>query len=356
MDEEDDAQKTEDPSGRKLAKAKEQGQTASSQEIKSWAILLGSTFALFLMMPTIAQEISQLGRQFIEQPHNIDADLFHLRDVLYDVSVTVGLILAPIMILLIIMGVASNVVQSGLVWAPSKLAPDPGKISVLKGLKRMFSLRSVVEFVKGIMKLVLVGIVSTALALPLLDDITLIPFIEIVSTLDRLHAVIIRIAVGSLIIMSIIAVFDYIYQKYAFVQQMKMTKQEVKDEHKQSEGDPHVKARIRQLRAERTRQRMMANVPEADVIVTNPTHFAIALSYKLEEMQAPIVVAKGADHIAFKIREIAEDNEIPIVENPALARALFASVEVDEEIPLEHYQAVAEVIGFVMRQRGTTMH
>ena len=206
------------------------------------------------------------------------------------------------------------------------------------------------------MKLVLVGIVSTALALPLLDDITLIPFIEIVSTLDRLHAVIIRIAVGSLIIMSIIAVFDYIYQKYAFVQQMKMTKQEVKDEHKQSEGDPHVKARIRQLRAERTRQRMMANVPEADVIVTNPTHFAIALSYKLEEMQAPIVVAKGADHIAFKIREIAEDNEIPIVENPALARALFASVEVDEEIPLEHYQAVAEVIGFVMRQRGTTMH
>jgi len=156
--------------------------------------------------------------------------------------------------------------------------------------------------------------------------------------------------------MSIIAVFDYIYQKYAFVQQMKMTKQEVKDEHKQSEGDPHVKARIRQLRAERTRQRMMANVPEADVIVTNPTHFAIALSYKLEEMQAPIVVAKGADHIAFKIREIAEDNEIPIVENPALARALFASVEVDEEIPLEHYQAVAEVIGFVMRQRGTTMH
>ena len=117
-----------------------------------------------------------------------------------------------------------------------------------------------------------------------------------------------------------------------------------------------MKARIRQLRAERTRQRMMANVPEADVIVTNPTHFAIALSYKLEEMQAPIVVAKGADHIAFKIREIAEDNEIPIVENPALARALFASVEVDEEIPLEHYQAVAEVIGFVMRQRGTTMH
>ncbi len=356
MAEEDDAQKTEEPSSRKLTKAKDQGQTATSQEIKSWGILLGATFALFLMVPIMAEQVRTLGIQFIEQPHNIDVGLEHLRGVLLEVSIALLWILGPMMGLLMLMAVVSSVAQSGLIWAPSKLAPDPSKISPLKGLKRMFSLRTIVEFVKGILKLMLVTLVAAGLALPLFDDLTLIPLIEFVSTMDRLHAVAIRIAVGSLIVMSIIAAFDYVYQKYAFIQQMRMTKQEVKDEHKQSEGDPHVKARIRQVRAERARQRMMSAVPEADVVVTNPTHFAVALAYKMEDMQAPRVVAKGADYIALKIREIAEDNDVPLVENPPLARALFAAVEVDEEIPMEHYQAVAEVIGFVMRQRGGTVH
>lgn len=356
MADEDDAQKTEEPSSKKLSKAKEQGQTASSQEIKSWGILIGGTFALFLMVPTMAQQVRHVGTKFIEQPHLIDTDLSHLRDVFVEISIALIWILGPMMTLLMIMAVVSSVAQSGLIWAPSKIAPDPSKISPLKGLKRMFSARSLVEFVKGILKLGLVTLVAAALALPLFDDITLVPLIEFVSTLDRLHAVAIRVALGAVIIMTIIAAMDYMYQKYAFIQQMKMTKQEVKDEHKQSEGDPLVKARIRQLRSERARQRMMANVPEADVVVTNPTHFAIALSYKIEEMQAPRLVAKGADHIAFKIREVAEENNIPIVENPPLARALFASVEIDEEIPMEHYHAVAEVIGFVMRQRGNTVH
>jgi len=220
----------------------------------------------------------------------------------------------------------------------------------------MFSTRAVVEFVKGILKLFIVSIVSVAFILPFYTDITLLPSIEFILTLERMNLVIIWFLAGSVAVMAVIAAFDYMYQKYAFIQQMKMSKHEIKEEHKQSEGDPHVKARIRQLRNERARARMMQNVPDADVVVTNPTHYAVALNYKIEQMQAPILVAKGVDHIAFKIREVAEENDVPIVENPPLARALFAAVEIDEEIPMEHYQAVAEVIGYVMRLKGENIH
>ncbi len=356
MAEEDDSQKTEEPSARKLSRAREKGQTATSQEIKNWAILLGATFSLFLMAPWIAGNVSDLGFDFIEHPHEINLDLFSLRDILIDLSIALLWILGPMLFLLMLLAGAASVAQSGLIWAPTKIAPEWSKVSVVKGLKRMFSLRTVVEFVKGILKLGVVTVVAVFLTMPLLTDMELLPFIEFISTLDRLQAIAVRVAVASLIVMSIVAALDFIYQRYAFMQQMRMTKQEVKDENKQSEGDPLVKAKIRQIRTERARQRMMANVPDADVVVTNPTHFAVALRYNMEEMQAPRVVAKGADHMAFRIREIAEENDVPLVENAPLARALFASVELDEEIPVEHYQAVAEVIGFVMRERGETMH
>jgi flagellar biosynthetic protein FlhB len=164
----------------------------------------------------------------------------------------------------------------------------------------------------------------------------------------------VQLVVGTVAVMTVIALLDFAYQKYTFMKEQKMTKQKVKDEHKhkQSEGDPQVKARIRQLRAQRARQRMMAEVPDADVVVTNPSHYAVALKYNMEEMPAPKLVAKGMDFVAFRIREVAEENDIPIIENPPLARALYASVELDEEIPPEHYKAVGEVIGYVMRLRG----
>ena len=223
-------------------------------------------------------------------------------------------------------------------------------------MKNKVNLKAMVEFVKGLFKLGLVSIVTFAIAIPLLDDILVIPYIDLILSLQRIHELVILLAIGTLIVLTVIAVLDYIYQKYAFMQQMKMTKQEVRDEHKQSEGDPQVKARIRQLRTERARQRMMEAVPEADVVITNPTHYAVALKYKMEDMQAPRLVAKGVDHLAFRIRDVATEHDIPIVENPPLARTLYAAVELDEEIPTEHYQAVAEVIGYVMRLRGDTVH
>jgi len=170
--------------------------------------------------------------------------------------------------------------------------------------------------------------------------------------LDRIHEIALVIAAATVMVMTVIAALDFMYQRYNQYKNLRMTKQEVKDEHKQSEGDPHVKARIRRLRQERAQQRMMAAVPEADVVITNPTHYAVALEYKMETMPAPRLVAKGVDSLAQRIRETAEEHEVPLVENPPLARALYAAIELDEEIPAEYYQAVAEVIGYVMRLKG----
>jgi flagellar biosynthetic protein FlhB len=175
---------------------------------------------------------------------------------------------------------------------------------------------------------------------------------ELGNSLDRIIIVSTALAAGTIGVMTLVAVMDFAFQKQQFTKKMRMSKQEVKDEHKQSEGDPHVKARIRKIRTERAQQRMMAAVPDADVVITNPTHYSIALEYKMDDMAAPKLVAKGVDHLAMRIREVAEAHNIPLVENPPLARALYAGVEINEEIPAEHFKAVAEVIGFIMRKRG----
>ncbi len=352
MAEEDDASKTEDPSGKKIADARKKGQTAISNEIKNWFMLLGGTFGLVLMAPTIMLEVRAQIVPFIESPHAIPMDFQHLRFVFAEKLMSVGLILAPLVGMLVFLALASNLGQTGPMYAPKKIEPDISKISLLKGIKRKFSMQSIVEFVKGILKISIVSLVSFGLTVPLLQDLALIPGMDLVQSLDRLHAIAIRLLTGTVAVMTVIAILDYVWQKYSFVKSMRMTKQEVKDEHKQSEGDPQIKARIRRLRQERAQRRMMAMVPDADVVVTNPTHYAIALQYKIEEMPAPKVVAKGVDFIARRIREIAEENDVAVVENPPLARALYAAVEIDEEIPPEHYKAVAEVIGYVMRLRG----
>jgi flagellar biosynthetic protein FlhB len=352
MAEEDDASKTEEPTERKLSKAREKGQVALSQEVKNWSILMGGAGAMIFMAPGIMTDIRVLLFKFIQSPHAIPLDISHLRLLASDLLLDVGWILTPLMVLLVVLAIASSVVQTGLIWAPEKIKPDPSKISLIKGLKNKVSLKSIVEFVKGIAKIVLVSVVAVALVKPFLSDIALIPTFEMMQTLDRIHIIAIWLMVGTVMVMTVIAALDFLYQKYAHLKQMRMTKHDVKDEQKQSEGDPLIRARIRKLRLERAQQRMMAAVPEADVVVTNPTHYAVALNYKMDDMPAPMLVAKGMDSLAQRIREVAEENDVPIVENPPLARALYATVEIDEEIPEEHYKAVAEIIGYVMRLRG----
>ena len=352
MAEEDDASKTEEPTAKKLADARRKGSVAQSQEIKSWAILLGASGLLIFFAPILANNLRVAVRPFVEKPHAIDFNFGELQKIFSEISLEVLIILAPLMGLMVLLAIAANIGQFGFTLSSEKIKPDFGKINLIKGTKRVLSTRSVVEFVKGIFKLSLVSIVAFGLSIAFLNDLQLIPQMDFLFSLDRIYQISIVMVSGTVGVMTVLAFFDYLYQRQTFMKQMRMTRQEVKDETKQSDGDPQIKARIRQIRMERARERMMQAVKDADVVITNPTHFAVALKYDLGEMDAPVCIAKGVDFLAFAIRREAEEHEVPVVENPPLARALYDTVELDEEIPTEHFKAVAEVIGYIMRQRG----
>jgi len=352
MAEEDQSQKTEDPTDRKLSKARQKGQIGSSTEVKNWTILMGGTLMMAILVPWMMSGVTEMSLIFIEQPDAIPVEFGSVVPLLVQILLQMLKYTSPFFGVLLLLAFVANVAQTGLLYAPTKIKPDWKKISLINGTKRMFSLRSVVEFLKGIFKLSVLTLVAFGMAVPFFSDIAVMPDFSTAAILDRLYVVALVIMAGALIVMTVVAIIDFMYQKFEFTKSMRMSRQEIKDEYKDTEGDPQIKARIRKLRAERAQQRMMANVPEADVVITNPTHFAVALSYKMEDMQAPRLVAKGVDSLAFRIREVAEEHDVPIVENPPLARALYAAVELDEEIPVEHYQAVAEVIGYVMKLKG----
>jgi len=268
------------------------------------------------------------------------------------VLLNLGILMAAPFAVLMVLGVASGLAQTGLLFTTGKIKPELKKISPLAGFKRMFSVKALVEFGKGIAKISVAAAVAFMVIWPERRHFESLASMDLIAIMLYLHDDLILLIAAVMVVMTLIAAADWIYQKVSFRNQMKMTKQEVKDEHKQQEGDPLVKSRLRALRQQRARKRMMQQVPDATVVVTNPTHYAIAMKYDQDSMQAPIVVAKGADLIAKRIRDIAEENEVPIVENAPLARALYATVELDQEIPQEHYKAVAEVIGYVMRLKG----
>ena len=352
MADSDSGEKTEDPTGKKVSDASNKGQVAQSQEIQSWAVLLTAILIVGSAVPTIMSYVTSVSRRFIANSHAFTVSKEDFQILFKEVIYEIGLVILPLMLTFVVVGVFVQIIQVG--WNPSaeKFQININKFSPAKGVKKFFGVRPLVEALKGMVKLGVVGSVIFVFAAPMLDDVELLPAFEILYTLDRIQKIAIVILVVTVMIMTIIAALDYAYQKWDHKEKLKMTKQEVKDERKQQDGDPKIKQRIAALRMERARERMMQAVAKADVVITNPTHYAIALKYDMDSMPAPILVGKGMDSLAMRIREIAEDNDIPIVENPPLARALYAGVEIDEEIPAEHYHAVAEVIGYVFRLKG----
>jgi flagellar biosynthetic protein FlhB len=344
----DDSQKTEEPTQKRLTDSRNRGEVAQSREVANWFMLFSAAVAVALFAPFSAEKIVHATYQFFEQPHDIPVTPESLRQLFLDLGWSVGLALAAPIGLFLIAAVSSSLVQHGLLFAPEKLKPSLKKISPLSGAKRMFSLRSLTELLKGLVKISLVAAVALVVIMPVFEKVALLPAMALPISLGVLHDTMIRMLVGVVAVVTALALLDYFYQIYEHRKKMRMTQQEVRDEMRQSEGDPHIKARLRQIRTERARQRMMQAVPEADVVITNPTHYAIALKYDQEEMEAPRVVAKGIDEVARRIRETAEEHEVAIFENPPLARALYGAVEIDEYIKPEHYQAVAEIIAFVM--------
>lgn len=349
---EDDSEKTEEPSGKKLSNAREEGQVPQSPEIKLWVGLFGALAIVATMSASMGRDVVAMMLPFIERPHAISMEPGDLGAVLADQVRKVILVLLMPLALLMILGLASNIAQVGLMWVPKKLMPDLSKLNPMQAVQRVFSSRNLVDFAKSSIKIGVVGYILYLVIKARVNDFVALAAVDMFAMLEYLRSTTIRVIMVVLMIVTVLAAADYAYQRWTFMQKMRMTKQEVKDEHKQAEGDPLIKGRLRSMRMQRARQRMMAAVPGASVVITNPTHYAVALKYDMEDMSAPVLVAKGADLIAKRIRELADENEVPIVENPPLARALFAAVELDQEVPPEHYKAVAEVISYVMKLKG----
>jgi flagellar biosynthetic protein FlhB len=351
MSEDKDA-KTEQPTGKRLGKAREEGNVPMSQEVKSFAMLLAGLIVVGTLAPWVAKELAVQLRPFLERPETMKVDMDSLRNLFAQVIWHVAILLAFPMFIFAGAAVAATVGQVGFTVSAGKLKFNLSAINPIAGFKQLFSLSSLVEAGKGLVKIFVIGGAVWMLIIPSLHHPDQIIDQDIRVTMKQIHWLIVMILMVVVLIMAVLASGDLFYQRWSYIEKLKMTKQEVKDEHKEAEGDPKIKGRIRALRLERHRKRMMANVPKATVVVTNPTHYAVALRYDMEEMAAPVLVAKGVDYLAKRIRQIAEIHEVPILENPPLARALYAAVEVDQEIPEEHYKAVAEVIGYVMRLKG----
>ena len=348
-DEPDQSEKTEDPSEKKLREAREKGNVVKSQEVNSWFMLTAATLVVLMFSNNMAGQLSTSLQSFLFNAHDISVTgqggVVIMKSVLWAI---VGALFLPFLVF-VIAALAGNLVQHGFLMQTETIQPKLSKISVLQGVQRLFSMTSLVNFAKSLAKLLIVTVLILVIMWPSRDSLDVMVSLELGALLPHVQVLSLKILGAVVALYSVVAVLDYSYQRQQWWNKLKMTAQEVKDEYKQQEGDPMVKAKIRQIRMERGRKRMMAAVPEASVVITNPTHYAVALKYE-KGMQAPVCMAKGVDALALKIREIASEHDIPLFENPPLARALHAGVEVDDEIPPEHYKAVAEVIGFVMRQ------
>ena len=325
----DDAQKTEEPTAKRLEDAFKKGQVPKSQEVGHWFMTMGIGLVVLIFVAGLGKSLTFDLLKFIEQPHAIATDRFHLGVIFGDLGWAVIWVVAPALGTLMLAGLIGTLIQHRPVLSAERIKPKLEKISIFKGFKRLFSSKSLVEFAKGLLKLAIVGSVAVLFVLPSMNELPVVVSYDVPEVLKLIQEQSLLLIAGIIAVMSVIAGLDFLYQRYNHHKELRMTKQEIKDEFKQTEGDPMV--------------------PEADVVITNPTHFAVALQYKPEEERAPVVVAKGMDNIAAKIREIATENEIPIVENPPLARALHKACDLDEEIPYEHFKAVAEIISYVMR-------
>ena len=349
---EDQSQKTEEPTHKRLQDARNKGQVANSREVNHWFMILAGTIMIMTTAPALMKELRRFLERFIAAPHEIEFGVEAISALFGQLAFGVVGILLPTFLILIAAALAAGLVQNGLIIATEQMKPKLEKISIFKGVKRLFSLKSVVELVKSIFKMVVVGSVALMLVVPELDGIERVFTFSLWQLLGLIHSLAVRMLIGVLGVISVIAVLDFLFQRMQHTKQMRMSRHDIKEEMKQTEGDPIIRSRLRQIRRERAQKRMMQAVPEASVVLVNPTHYAVALKYELDEMPAPVCLAKGVDHVALRIREVAEEHNVPIVENPALTRTLYSAVEIGEEIPLEHYKAVAEIIGYVFRLKG----
>ena len=351
-DENDPAQRTEDPTQKRLQDARERGDVPRSQDVVTFATLSAATFAVVVWGGEAGSAFMDRFTAFLAAPEAMDVSAGGILGLAWHAAGALAVILGVPFLLMLVAAVAGNLIQAPLLFTGERMKLDITKLSPGKGFSRLFGGEALVNFFKGLVKVICAGAAAVWAVWP--DHMAVAALVDAdpratgAATLSMTT----RMLGAVLVVVAIFAAIDWFWQRMAFMRRMRMSKQEIRDEMKQSEGDPLVKMKIRQVRMERGRKRMMAAVPTATVVVTNPTHYAVALKYESGAMSAPKCVAKGVDALALRIRELAAENKVPVIENPPLARALYAAVDVDGEIPAEHYKAVAQIIGFIMRQRS----
>lgn len=348
-DDEDKSQKTEEPTSHHLDQARAKGDVIKSQELVTFATMVGVTVVVALLGPRIMRELGTTLTVFLASPEAIPADGESLRSLVLQLLGALALIVGPVFLVMAGSGIVGHTSQAQLMITGDRIEPKLSRIDPLAGLKRIFGMQGLVNLGKGIVKLAVVGTILWAILWSEREALPVLVGSDPVVVLGVIKRLVLKMLAATLVCLSVVAAADYLYQRHDYMQRHRMSRQEIKDEFKQTEGDPKVKARLRQIRHQRARRRMMAAVPSATVVVMNPTHFAVALKYEPTEMAAPLCVAKGTDLVALRIRALAEESGVPVIENPPLARTLHAAVEIDEAIPPEHYKAVAEVIAFVLK-------
>jgi flagellar biosynthetic protein FlhB len=346
---EQDDERTEEATPRKLEQAREKGDIIYSPEVGTALSLIVVTGIVAFMAGPIASQMAHAFLAFLSMPEQFSTQPGALEAIAGAIGLKLLAIFGLLCLALAGAGVAARYIQDQPTFTGERLTPKLDKLNPIEGFKRVFGKAAVSSFLKSLTKLGVVGGVmlwalwpkdSTLENMSLLDPAALLPYVQ-----DRVVAMLIALASAS----AIIAVADYVFTRQSYMKRQRMSRREIKEEFRQQDGDPMVKAKLRQIRMERSRRRMMQNVPQASVVITNPTHYAVALKYEPGVTAAPVCLAMGVDATAQRIREVAQEHDIPIVEDPPLARALFATAEIDQPIPKEHYEAVAKVIGFVLR-------
>jgi flagellar biosynthetic protein FlhB len=348
----DGEDRSEPASGKRIAKARSEGRVLRSQEVTSAVLLMASAAMLAAWGPYAGRMLLDLAWRIDGNAHAVDLTAGHVVGYFRAGTKFLAVLLGPVSLALFVAGIAVSVAQVGFNFTWTPLVPSAEKINPMSGLKRMFSSRAAIDLLKAALKIVAIGLVAVLTIRGQLPTLQNLSSMEPEQHLPIVGGVILQLFWRVVVAFSFLAAADYLVQRWQFQRDLRMTKQEVREEAKQSEGDPHIKGRVRSLMRQLSRRRMMADVPKADVIVTNPVHVAVALRYDPAEGGAPIVVAKGMRKIAEKIKELARVGGVPIVENPPLARELHRVAEVGEPIPTSLYKAVAEVLAFVYRLRG----
>ncbi len=344
-------EKTEQATPRRREEARQKGQVFKSADLNSAIILLAGSIGVFITFPLMISSLEQFTRLYILDRTLADFDAAYAYFLLIEIIKLMAKITLPIFAITFMAALLVSYLQVGFLFSSEALAPKLERLNPVEGFKRIFSKRALVELLKSLMKIGITGYIVYTVIKKNLYILPRFVDMDLAASMSSLGSIILEMALKIGLVFIIIGIIDYIFQWYEHEQSLKMSKYDVKQEYKQVEGDPMIKSKQRQIQREASMRRMMTEVPKADVIITNPTHFAVALQYKANSMEAPKVIAKGQDFIAFKIREIAEANHVIIVENPPLARTLFYTTNIGDLVPEDLYQAVAEVLAFVYKQK-----